>query len=75
MSLWAELRRRKVFKVGGAYMVIAWLAVQVASIALPAFEAPAWVLRVFILVLMLGFPLPWPPRKIGFPTRQAGTQP
>jgi TolB-like protein/Tfp pilus assembly protein PilF len=57
MSLWVELKRRKVFKVGGAYVVIAWLAVQVASIAFPAFEAPAWVLRVFILVLMLGFPL------------------
>jgi TolB-like protein/Tfp pilus assembly protein PilF len=57
MSLWAELKRRKVFRVGGAYVVIAWLAVQVASIAFPAFEAPAWVLRVFILVLMLGFPL------------------
>lgn len=57
MSLFAELKRRKVFKVGGAYLVIAWLAVQVASIAFPAFEAPPWVLRVFILVLILGFPL------------------
>lgn len=57
MSLLAELKRRKVFKVGGAYLVIAWLAVQVASIAFPAFEAPPWVLRVFILVLMLGFPI------------------
>ena len=57
MSLMAELNRRKVFKVGAAYLVVAWLAVQVASIALPAFEAPAWVLRVFILVLMLGLPI------------------
>ena len=52
MSLWAELKRRKVFRVGGAYVVVAWLAVQVASIAFPAFEAPAWVLRVFILMLI-----------------------
>ncbi len=57
MSLFAELKRRKVFKVGAAYVVIAWIVVQVASIALPAFEAPPWVLRVFILVLMLGFPI------------------
>ena len=40
-----------------AYLVEAWLGVQVASIALPAFEAPGWVLRVLILVLALGFPL------------------
>ncbi len=57
MTLLAELKRRKVFKVGAAYVVIAWIVVQVASIALPAFEAPPWVLRVFILVLMLGFPI------------------
>ena len=56
MSLVAELKRRHVFKVGAAYVVVAWLVIQVASIALPAFAAPPWVLRVFILVLMLGFP-------------------
>jgi len=57
MHLMAELQRRKVFKVGAAYVVVAWLAVQAASIAFPTFEAPLWVLRVFILVALLGFPL------------------
>ncbi len=57
MSLLAELKRRKVFKVGAAYLVVAWLAVQAASIAFPTFEAPLWALRVFILVALLGFPL------------------
>jgi TolB-like protein len=57
MSLLAELQRRKVFKVGAAYLVIAWLAVQAASIAFPTFEAPLWALRVFILVCLLGFPI------------------
>ena len=56
MSLVAELKRRKVFKVGAAYLVVAWLAVQAASIGFPAFEAPAWALRVFILIALLGFP-------------------
>jgi hypothetical protein len=56
VPLIAELKRRKVFKAGAAYLVVAWLAVQVASVALPAFEAPAWALRVFILVSLLGFP-------------------
>src|SRR5688500_11613555 len=57
MSLLAELKRRKVFKVGAAYLVVAWLAVQAASIGFPAFEAPPWALRIFILVALLGFPL------------------
>ena len=56
MSVIAELNRRKVFKVGAAYLVVAWLAVQAVSIGFPAFDAPPWVLRVFILVAMLGFP-------------------
>jgi len=57
MSLIAELQRRSVFKVGAAYLVVAWLTIQAASIMFPTFEAPAWALRVFIFVLMLGFPL------------------
>ena len=55
-GLVAELKRRDVLKVGAAYVVVAWLVVQAASIAFPAFEAPPWALRVFIFVLLLGFP-------------------
>lgn len=57
MSFVDELKQRKVFKVGAAYVVAGWLAVQVASIALPAFEAPAWAMRAFILAVLLGFPV------------------
>ncbi len=57
MSLFDELKRRKVFKVGAAYLVVAWLSVQAASIGFPAFDAPPWALRIFILVIFLGFPI------------------
>jgi TolB-like protein len=57
MSLFAELKRRNVVKVGAAYLLVAWLVVQAASIGFPAFGAPPWVLRVFILVMLLGFPI------------------
>ena len=56
-ALFAELKRRNVVKVGAAYLLVAWLVVQAASIGFPAFDAPAWALRVFILVLLLGFPI------------------
>ena len=51
----AELKRRNVFKVGAAYLVVAWLAVQALSILLPAFDAPPWLLRVFIAAIAAGF--------------------
>ncbi len=57
MSLFDELKRRKVFKVGAGYLVVAWLVVQAASIGFPAFDAPPWALRIFILVVFLGFPI------------------
>ncbi|CAN5324203.1 hypothetical protein BH11PSE14_BH11PSE14_05840 [soil metagenome] len=57
MQLIDELKRRNVVKVGAAYLLVAWLVVQGASIGFPAFDAPPWVLRVFILVLLLGFPI------------------
>src|SRR5512144_2068026 len=56
MSFVAELKQRKVFRVATVYLVVAWVAVQAASIALPAFDAPPWVLRVVILLIALGFP-------------------
>ena len=56
-NFFAELKRRKVFKIGAAYLVVAWLAVQAASIGFPAFDAPPWALRIFILIALLGFPV------------------
>ena len=52
-----ELRRRNVFKVAAIYAVTGWLLIQVAAIAFPTFAAPDWVLRVFIFLVLLGFPL------------------
>jgi hypothetical protein len=57
MSLITELKRRNVFRVGVAYAIVAWLLVEVASVVLPTFEAPGWVMKVFTFLLILGFPL------------------
>ena len=57
MSFFNELKERNVFKVGAIYAVTAWLLAQVAGLALPTFDAPEWVLRVFLFFLLLGFPL------------------
>jgi serine/threonine-protein kinase len=54
-NFFEELKRRNVYKVAVAYAVIAWLFIQVASILLPTFEAPGWVMKVFVTVLAAGF--------------------
>jgi TolB-like protein/Tfp pilus assembly protein PilF len=57
MALIAELKRRNVFRVGVAYAIVAWLLVEVASVVLPTFEAPDWVMKVFTFLVILGLPL------------------
>ena len=57
MSLIAELKRRNVFRVGAAYGIVAWLLVEVASVVLPTFQAPDWVMKVVTFLVILGFPL------------------
>ncbi len=57
MSLFGELRRRSVFKVGTAYAIVAWSLIQIADVLLPAFGAPEWVLPVFSVMIVLGFPV------------------
>ncbi len=39
-SLFAELKRRSVIRVGGAYLIAAWVLAQVADLALKSFGAP-----------------------------------
>ncbi len=57
MSLFNELKRRNVFRVGIAYTIAAWLIAQVAELAADSFLAPDWVMKMIITVLMLGFPV------------------
>jgi len=52
-----QLRRRKVFIVGAAYVAVAWLILQVTATVFPTFDAPDWVLKVTTVLLALGFPV------------------
>jgi hypothetical protein len=52
----AELKRRSVFKVTSVYAITAWGASMGAAQLLPAFGAPDWAVRAFVLVAILGLP-------------------
>jgi len=52
-----ELRRREVFRTVGLYVGVVWIVIEAASVFLPAFEAPDWVLRSIIIVAIIGLPV------------------
>jgi len=56
MSFFNELKRRNVIRVGLAYVVVGWLTAQVAEFATENFGAPEWVLKMFVVFLILGLP-------------------
>jgi adenylate cyclase len=56
-NFFSELKRRNVYKVAVAYAVVSWLLIQAASILFPTFDAPPWVMKVFVAVIVLGFPI------------------
>src|SRR3954470_1964052 len=52
-----EIKRRKVYRVAVAYAVVAGGAIQLASAVFPAWDLPAWALRLVIVLLLIGFPI------------------
>lgn len=56
-KFFGELRRRNVFRAGAAYIVLAWLVIQVADILVDTFAAPLWVMQFIVFALAGGLPL------------------
>ncbi|MEE9142816.1 MAG: adenylyl cyclase, partial [Gammaproteobacteria bacterium] len=57
MSLFAELKRRNVFRVGIAYAVVAWVLLQAVDIVVPILGLPEWTAKFILLLLVVGLPL------------------
>ena len=55
ISLFEELKRRNVFRVGAAYLVSAWVLAQVADLVLDNVASPDWVMQSILVVLGIGF--------------------
>ena len=52
-----ELKRRNVFKAGIAYLIVAWVIAEVASVVFPTFNAPAYFMKALLIILIIGFPI------------------
>jgi TolB-like protein/tetratricopeptide (TPR) repeat protein len=57
MSLLAELKRRKVFRVAVVYVATAFVILQAADIMLPRLGVPDWAMSLVVVLVVLGFPL------------------
>src|SRR6476661_4249425 len=56
-GFFAELQRRKVYRVAAAYIIAAGFIVQIGSAVFPAWELPNWTLRFVVMLLLVGFPI------------------
>jgi TolB-like protein/Flp pilus assembly protein TadD len=56
-TLFAELKRRNVYKVAVAYAVVGWLVIQISATILPTFHAPEWVVQTLVVLVAIGFPI------------------
>ncbi len=56
-GLIARLRERGVLRIAASYVVIAWLALQIADVVLEPWDLPKWVHRAPLVVALLGFPI------------------
>jgi hypothetical protein len=57
LSIFNELKQRNVFKVGIAYMIVAWIIIQTADVLAPQLNLPEWTPRMITFIVMLGFPV------------------
>jgi hypothetical protein len=57
LSLFNELKRRKVFKVGLAYLFIAWLIAQILELLFESFGTPDWAIKTVLVLLAAGVPI------------------
>ena len=52
MALMQELKRRRVFRVAGLYLLVSWVMAEVADVVFPALMLPDWTITFVILLLM-----------------------
>jgi TolB-like protein len=57
MPFLTELKRRKVLRAGGAYLVAVWVLIQVVDVVGPGLGAPDWILTVVIVCSVIGLPI------------------
>ncbi len=55
-SLFAELRRRNVFKAGAAYLALGWVVVQITATLVPVLNLASSLVQIVTWIGLIGFP-------------------
>jgi TolB-like protein/phage shock protein PspC (stress-responsive transcriptional regulator) len=56
-NFFAELKRRNVYKVAVAYIVVGWALAQGIAQVFPVFDVPNWIVRLIVVLIVVGFPI------------------
>src|SRR5256886_12126825 len=56
-NFFAELKRRNVHKVGVGYIVAGWALSQGIAQVFPVFDIPNWLIRLFVVLIIIGLPI------------------
>jgi TolB-like protein/Tfp pilus assembly protein PilF len=56
-NFFGELKRRNVYKVAVAYVVAGWALAQGVAQVLPVFDIPNGFIRLFVVLIIIGFPI------------------
>jgi len=56
-NFFAELKRRNVYKVAVAYVIVGWLVMQIAATVVPALHLSDAITSAVVLLVILGFPI------------------
>lgn len=54
MTIYTELKRRNVFRVGIAYVVASWVLLQFVDVITPILELPEWAPKLIFVILAIG---------------------
>ena len=57
IAFFSQLKERKVLRVAVAYIVVAWMVVQVGEVIFGALKLPEWSQSLLVVICMLGFPI------------------
>ena len=56
-NLFAEMKRRNVVRVAIAYVVFAWVVMQVIDVVVEPLRLPDWTATLMLVILLVGLPL------------------
>ncbi|MDQ6625837.1 MAG: hypothetical protein M3Y69_06830, partial [Verrucomicrobiota bacterium] len=57
MSVFDDLKSRKIYRAAAAYAVAAWMTLQISVAVRPILGLPEWTLKVIVALLFIGFAL------------------